>query len=173
MQRLLKQPQARASKTKTAMENAIFICVIANLIVSIAILVELHLKNRNQLSHRIETVETNAIDTVSAALSTEDLANQVMEQSNSESVTQGAEKGYEASEGIDSIAATCSALAAEHGLTTREGEVLIQLARGYNCRSIAEMLTISEATVKSHSLKVYRKLGVHSQQEVIALVQSR
>ncbi|MBQ2682039.1 MAG: hypothetical protein IJF97_08900, partial [Eggerthellaceae bacterium] len=62
------------------MENAIFICVIANLIVSIAILVELHLKNRNQLSHRIETVETNAIDTVSAALSTEDLANQVMEQ---------------------------------------------------------------------------------------------
>ena len=173
MQQLLKQPQARASKTKPAMDNAIFICVIANLIVSIAMLVELHLKRRDQFSHRTETVETNAIDTVSAAVSTEHLANQVMEQSSSESVTQGTEKGYEASEGIDSIAATCSALAAEHGLTTREGEVLIQLARGYNCRSIAEMLTISEATVKSHSLKVYRKLGVHSQQEVITLAQSR
>lgn len=121
----------------------------------------------------MKMVETDKMDTENILASAKQSSGQMTEQECGENASQSVEKGFEAVDGIDSIAATCSALAAEHGLTNRESEVLIQLARGYNCRSIADMLTISEATVKSHSLKVYRKLGVHSQQEVITLAQSR
>lgn len=66
----------------------------------------------------------------------------------------------------------CDALGEEHGLTTREGEVFYLLACGYNTSSIAGVLIISGNTVKTHAYRIYRKLGVHSQQELIALIRS-
>jgi len=54
-------------------------------------------------------------------------------------------------------------------LTPREQEVLQELAQGHGNRAIAERLFLSEDTVKSHLPKVYRKLGVTSRAEAVAL----
>ena len=46
------------------------------------------------------------------------------------------------------------------GLTQREAEVLREIAAGYSNREIADRLSISEATVKTHVGSVFAKLGV-------------
>lgn len=48
----------------------------------------------------------------------------------------------------------------ERQLSGREVEVVRLLADGLSNRSIAEALFLSEATVKTHLVRVYRKLGV-------------
>lgn len=48
------------------------------------------------------------------------------------------------------------------GLSAREAEVLSELARGITNREIAERLCISQATVKTHVLSIFGKLGVSS-----------
>ncbi|CVH78206.1 transcriptional regulator MalT [Coriobacteriaceae bacterium CHKCI002] len=67
----------------------------------------------------------------------------------------------------------CEQVAAAYSLTPRESEVLGLLARGRNAQAIQEKLVVSRNTVKSHVKNVYNKLGVHSQQELIDLVESR
>lgn len=47
-------------------------------------------------------------------------------------------------------------------LTRREAEVLVLLCRGMSNRSIAEVLTLSEGTVKRHIANMYAKLKVGS-----------
>jgi DNA-binding NarL/FixJ family response regulator len=49
---------------------------------------------------------------------------------------------------------------AEEALTTREIEVLSLVARGASNKEIARQLHISEATVKTHLVHIYGKLGV-------------
>jgi NarL family two-component system response regulator LiaR len=57
-----------------------------------------------------------------------------------------------------------------HGtLSTREQEVLRELARGKTNREIADSLWVSEDTVKSHLRRTYRKLGVTTRSEAVAL----
>ena len=56
----------------------------------------------------------------------------------------------------------------DRGLTARETDVALLLARGLTKRYVAQRLSISEETAKSHIGNIYRKLGVHSQQELIA-----
>jgi DNA-binding NarL/FixJ family response regulator len=46
-------------------------------------------------------------------------------------------------------------------LSDREHEVLALIARGASNSAIAAALFISEATVKTHLLHIYAKLGVH------------
>ncbi|MEG0375153.1 MAG: LuxR C-terminal-related transcriptional regulator [Raoultibacter sp.] len=65
--------------------------------------------------------------------------------------------------------ATCRALAEQHDLTDREADVLMLLSQGQSVASLAEQLKISENTAKTHIKKTYRKLGVHSKQDVIDL----
>jgi DNA-binding NarL/FixJ family response regulator len=50
-------------------------------------------------------------------------------------------------------------------LTTREQEILRLLAKGYMYKEIADQLTISMSTVRSHVSAVYEKLHVHSRTE--------
>ncbi|MEG0324527.1 MAG: helix-turn-helix transcriptional regulator, partial [Raoultibacter sp.] len=64
---------------------------------------------------------------------------------------------------------TCRALAEQHDLTDREADVLMLLSQGQSVASLAEQLKISENTAKTHIKKTYRKLGVHSKQDVIDL----
>ena len=63
------------------------------------------------------------------------------------------------------------ALSEEHGLTARETEIFALLARGRNAQFIMDHFVISRNTVKSHVRHIYTKLGVHSQQELINLVE--
>lgn len=58
----------------------------------------------------------------------------------------------------------------DFGLTQQEGRVLALCAKGKNARNIAEEMGVSPNTAKSHMRTLYAKLGVHSQQEVIKLV---
>ncbi len=66
--------------------------------------------------------------------------------------------------------AAIEALAEAHQLSPRETDVLRCLAMGYNSSTTASKLHISWNTVRTHTRNVYGKLGVHSQQELIALV---
>jgi DNA-binding NarL/FixJ family response regulator len=56
----------------------------------------------------------------------------------------------------------------EDPLTDRELEVLTLVARGTTNRDAAAQLFISEATVKSHLLHIYAKLGVHDRAAAVA-----
>ncbi|MFN2469913.1 MAG: LuxR C-terminal-related transcriptional regulator [Gaiellaceae bacterium] len=50
-------------------------------------------------------------------------------------------------------------------LTARETEILQLVAEGYSNRRLAELLAVSEPTVKFHLTNVYRKLGVANRTE--------
>ena len=62
-------------------------------------------------------------------------------------------------------------IAAEAGLTPRETDVFLLLSRGKNRASIADALCISRSTVHAHTIKIYQKLGIHDQQELILLAE--
>ncbi len=57
-------------------------------------------------------------------------------------------------------------------LSRRETEVFALVARGRSLPYIAEALVLSKNTVHSHVCRVYDKLGVHSKQELIDLVEA-
>ncbi len=65
----------------------------------------------------------------------------------------------------------CERIGCERGLTAREREVFAMLAKGRNGRFIMEHYVISRNTVKSHIKHIYAKLDVHSQQELIDMVE--
>lgn len=54
-------------------------------------------------------------------------------------------------------------------LTKQERRVLVLLGQGLDFREIAERLSISEHTVRTHLQNLYRKLNVHSRLEIIRL----
>ena len=61
----------------------------------------------------------------------------------------------------------------EHfGLSARETEVAELIARGNTVAHIAEVLFVSENTVRTHSKRIYTKLDIHKRQELIELVES-
>jgi DNA-binding CsgD family transcriptional regulator len=73
----------------------------------------------------------------------------------------------------DGIAATCQQISYEYELTAREAEILVLLARGYDRAFMCDKLVLSKETIKTHVRNTYHKLGLHSQQEVIMLVESK
>lgn len=66
--------------------------------------------------------------------------------------------------------AALASLARERGLSARENEVFALLAKGSSSADIQQSLGISPNTVKTHLRHVYRKMGVHSLDELHALV---
>ncbi|WP_332518679.1 LuxR family transcriptional regulator [Gordonibacter sp.] len=72
---------------------------------------------------------------------------------------------------VDEVTQRCAVLAEQHKLTKREKDVFLLLAKGRDVPSIAKQLFISENTVRSHSKNVYRKLNVHSKQELLDLLE--
>lgn len=68
--------------------------------------------------------------------------------------------------------ATCKMLASQFGLTAREVDVLLLVSEGRSYQKIADSLGISLGTVQGHVKCLYRKLGVHTKQEVIELVRN-
>jgi len=53
------------------------------------------------------------------------------------------------------------------GLSTREMETLILIARGMVAREIARTLAISEKTVRNHISSIYRKLNIYDRSQVV------
>ena len=64
----------------------------------------------------------------------------------------------------------CEIVANTYLLSRRENEVMYYLARGYKSTFIQQQLYISEGTAKTHIHHIYRKLNIHSQQDLIRLI---
>lgn len=54
------------------------------------------------------------------------------------------------------------------GLTNREAELLLGIAQGQTNKQLAENLSISPLTLKTHMQRLYRKLGVKSRAEALS-----
>lgn len=65
----------------------------------------------------------------------------------------------------------CEALRETYGLSEREVDVLVLLARGYSSAAIQESLHIAAGTVNSHTRNIYQKLGIHSKNEIFTLLE--
>ena len=63
------------------------------------------------------------------------------------------------------------AIAERYGLSPRETEVFALLAQGRNRTYIQNALFLAEGTVKTHTSRIYQKLGVNNRQDMITLVQ--
>lgn len=67
----------------------------------------------------------------------------------------------------------CAAIAAAHGLSPRESEILLYLSRGHGYVYIAELAFVSEGTVRTHAKSIFRKCGVSSREELLDLIDER
>jgi PAS domain S-box-containing protein len=75
--------------------------------------------------------------------------------------------------GIGGLSATRSLLWSHPelvGLSERQSQVLGRLISGERVPTIARSLFLSESTVRNHLSAIYRKAGVHSQSELLALL---
>lgn len=79
------------------------------------------------------------------------------------------ENALERSESKDSI----EALAGLYKLTNREAEVLEYVVEGRDVPFMAEVMVLSPNTVRTHVKSLYRKVGVHSRQELISVIQEK
>lgn len=69
------------------------------------------------------------------------------------------------------FARACERIAAEHGLTPREAEVMRLVMRGRSGTFVQEDLFISKSTFQTHMRNLYHKLDVHSNQELIDVLE--
>ncbi len=58
-------------------------------------------------------------------------------------------------------------------LSARESEVVGMLLEGHRVAGVAEVLCVSPHTVRNHLKSVFRKLGVHSQAELIRFIREQ
>lgn len=65
----------------------------------------------------------------------------------------------------------CQAVGDHYKLSDRQQEVLFLMAQGRNAKYIESALVISLSTVQTHIRNIYRKLGVHSRQELLDLIE--
>jgi len=58
------------------------------------------------------------------------------------------------------------------GLTPRELEILVLIAEGLSNREIAERVHVSENTVKTHSSRVFDKLGARRRTQAVQMAKT-
>lgn len=66
----------------------------------------------------------------------------------------------------------CQVISRLYQLSQRESEVLVLLGKGRSMAYIKDKLVISEGTTKTHINHIYKKLGVHSHNELIDLIET-
>lgn len=71
---------------------------------------------------------------------------------------------------VRDVSVRCEELAQASGLTPRESEILGYLGRGHGIAFVADVLVISESTVRTHVKSIYKKLGVNSREELVSKV---
>lgn len=74
---------------------------------------------------------------------------------------------------VGNLSARCEAIGEEYYLSQREIEVMQLFMQGYTMSSIAKELFISENTVKTHTRRLYSKLGINKKQQLFNLVNGR
>jgi DNA-binding CsgD family transcriptional regulator len=67
----------------------------------------------------------------------------------------------------------CGVICQQAKLSPRQREVFMFLAKGRNTTFISSELFIAPHTAKAHIYRIYQKLGIHSQQELIDLIEKR
>lgn len=72
---------------------------------------------------------------------------------------------------LDPFEAACDEVANRYLLSRRQREVLRMLARGHNAAYVQDKLCITQSTAKSHIYNIYRKLDIHTQHELLAMVE--
>ena len=77
----------------------------------------------------------------------------------------------EVRQGHHHVVERCEAFGHAKGLSAKEVEVLELMASRRSNKDIAEELFIAEGTVKSHVQRIYRKLGIHSREELYELLE--
>ncbi|MDR2672730.1 MAG: helix-turn-helix transcriptional regulator [Coriobacteriales bacterium] len=65
----------------------------------------------------------------------------------------------------------CAQIAEYYGLSSRQSEVLNLLSKGRNTVYVSEKLVISHYTAKAHIYNIYQKIGIHSRQELLDLIE--
>lgn len=115
----------------------------------------------------------------SAAIPDEDLASEVAE-GDSEAISSATsvEREDQPVEQIPremkgSFVRRCEELSVTYKLSNREQEVFRLLAKGYNAAYITDELCISKSTAKTHINHIYRKMDIHTQQELLRMVEDR
>ena len=66
----------------------------------------------------------------------------------------------------------CDTVARQAGLSARETEVFMLLAKGRGVEHIQNKLCISSHTVKTHVYNIYRKMGIGSREELLDAVEA-
>lgn len=66
---------------------------------------------------------------------------------------------------------TCRGIAELYKLSPRETEIFFLIAKGRNAEYVQQKLVISMHTAKTHIANIYHKLGVHSSQEMLSLIE--
>ena len=65
----------------------------------------------------------------------------------------------------------CTDVKDAYGLTPRELEILMLVGRGRNGTYVQERLVISKSTYQTHMRNLYKKMDIHSDQELIDLIE--
>ncbi|MEC4273761.1 helix-turn-helix transcriptional regulator [Adlercreutzia sp. R25] len=68
------------------------------------------------------------------------------------------------------LVSCCNQIAREYKLSSREQEVFLLLVEGEDVAGIEKKLFIANGTAKSHIQHIYKKVGVHSKQELLSKV---
>lgn len=79
---------------------------------------------------------------------------------------------HSAQERLSWLCDRCREATAHAGLTPKEIDVVVLAYRGFTTKKVAESLGISTSTADTHLRHAYRKLSVHSRQELIDLIDS-
>jgi DNA-binding NarL/FixJ family response regulator len=64
-------------------------------------------------------------------------------------------------------------LPALRDLTSRQWEIITRLLRGERVPTIASHMYLSQSTVRNHLASIFRKVGVHSQPELLEYLRAK
>lgn len=72
----------------------------------------------------------------------------------------------------EKLAISCAIVRKRYDLTPREEDVLLLLVQGESIAGVAQTLVIAKGTAKVHVRHIYEKLGVHTRNELKAIVET-
>lgn len=73
---------------------------------------------------------------------------------------------------LSDLETCCNRVADKGGPSKREREVLLFLGRGYSPAYVAKKMFLSDSTVRSHIKSIYKKLDIHSREDLLQLIEN-